>query len=1546
MDNSSPLVGNEAYANERKGEDFAKLRQAAMERSDASSRVPVVVLPANHKDDQPAETTDVDVRGANKLGRDTRKNIVEKALATKDQDQYRFLKLIKERMDAVGIAPATVEVRFQDLHIEAKVFVGARALPSVLNSYRNFFEGWLQRLHLMKANKRKFVILDGLNGRVAPGRMTLLLGPPGSGKSTLLAALAGKLRHSELQVKGSITYNGHTFDEFIPERTSSYIDQQDTHLAELTVRETFDFAARCQGTGHKADELRELRKREKEQGIQSNWEIDSFMAADTLEGKREAIVSEYILRILGLDVCADTPVGSAMIRGISGGQKKRVTSGEMMVGPKKTLFMDEISTGLDSSTTFQIVKCMGDFVHLREGTVLMSLLQPAPEVYNLFDDIMLLSEGHVVFHGPREDVVEFFESCGFKCPERKGVPDFLQEVTSKNDQKQYWVGHGSWKFVPVATFAEAFIQHKTGRKSAEDLAVPFDKSTEHKDALVTQKFSLSSMQAFKAMMRRESTLIQRTLFVYIFKAVQAGIVALIAATLFLRTHLHPNSIAEGQLYSGFLFFSLLQMFFSGIAEMTFAIERLPVFFKQRDNFFFPAWTFVIPTTLMRLPVSFVESLVYTVITYFEIDLAPTAGRFFVYWLILFLVHNMAVCLFRAIGAVARDLVVANAVGSLCLLSIMMMGGFVIPKASVHPWVVWVYWIDPLQYAQRAIIINEFTDSRWGALGPQLLALRSFPNHYWWVWVGVGFLLGAIVVFHVVIILAQKFLGPIGNNAAVLSEEALRARDVALYGQSGKGDVDDTIVDVDEQRRSRRNLALKRTPTDGSIGSSDAALSKRRLSLEKAQSRKSVGSQQTLDSRQTLEGNGVADGHQKPSGTTVNPLADVETGQMHLDSAMETGDMQHARSAGSSNAEKLRSAGSSMRKPGGNSFKESNVEKGMILPFTPLTMTFHDVHYFVDCPSEMQGKGLPNVSDVDGKSQLELLRGISGAFRPGVLTCLMGVSGAGKTTLMDVLSGRKTGGVIQGDIRMNGYPKEQATFARVSGYVEQFDVHSPQTTVREALLFSAQLRTRGETTEVITAFVDEVMDLVELTPLRDGLVGIPGQTGLSVEQRKRLTIAVELVANPSIVFMDEPTSGLDARAAAIVMRTVRNIVNTGRTIVCTIHQPSIDIFESFDELLLLKRGGQTIYAGHLGHQSSDLIAYYEAVPGVQRAPEGLNPATWMLEVTMPGNEQRLGVDFADVYQQSNLNRHMEETIQKGSEPDPETPVLKFDTVYARSALQQYRICLWKFNITYWRTPNYNATRFSFSLAVALVFGACFWKLGGKTGNEQQVYNTLGALLTSTLFLGILNSIFVQPVVSAERAVFYRERAAGMYSVGPWYLALATIEAMYQVAQAVLYVCVLYFMAGFDRTAAKFFWFLLFMFLTLLYFTYYGVACVAITPNLMMAAILSGAFYGLMNLFAGFVIPQPEFPGWWIWMYYLNPVSWTLFGLVSSNVGDLDNVYITLDGATSAISVPQFLLQQFGYRHDWLGYVVLILIGWIAALWGIGAYAFKRFNFQKR
>lgn len=170
-----------------------------------------------------------------------------------------------------------------------------------------------------------------------------------------------------------------------------------------------------------------------------------------------------------------------------------------------------------------------------------------------------------------------------------------------------------------------------------------------------------------------------------------------------------------------------------------------------------------------------------------------------------------------------------------------------------------------------------------------------------------------------------------------------------------------------------------------------------------------------------------------------------------------------------------------------------------------------------------------------KKQLQLLDGVTGYSEPGVLMALMGGSGAGKTTLMDVLAGRKTVGETTGSIYVNGHPKTQNTWSRVVGYVEQQDVHSANQTVVEALWTSARLRLPATITdEQVKCYVDEVMDMVGLMDQAFALVGSPGGgAGLNMNGRKRLTIAVELVANPAVVFMDEPTSGLDARAAALV-----------------------------------------------------------------------------------------------------------------------------------------------------------------------------------------------------------------------------------------------------------------------------------------------------------------------------------------------------------------------------------------------------------------------------
>ncbi|GJZ10572.1 ABC transporter G family member 35-like protein isoform X3, partial [Tanacetum coccineum] len=367
----------------------------------------------------------------------------------------------------------------------------------------------------------------------------------------------------------------------------------------------------------------------------------------------------------------------------------------------------------------------------------------------------------------------------------------------------------------------------------------------------------------------------------------------------------------------------------------------------------------------------------------------------------------------------------------------------------------------------------------------------------------------------------------------------------------------------------------------------------------------------------------------------------------------------------------------------NSDDANDRKKGMILPFTPLAMSFDSVNYFVDMPQEMREQGVT-------KNRLQLLREVTATFRPGVLTALMGISGAGKTTLMDVLAGRKTSGYVEGDIRISGFLKKQETFARISGYCEQTDIHSPNITVHESLIYSAFLCLPKEVTdEEKMIFVREVMELVELDNLKDGIAGLPEVSGLSTEQRKRLTIAVELAANPSIIFIDEPTLGLDARAAAIVMRAVRNTVDTGRTVVCTIHQPCIDIFESFDELLRMKRGGQEIH-------------------GVPKILEQYNPATWMLEVTSSAAESRLGIDFAEHFKSSALRNKA--LVKELSTPPPGAVDLSFGTQYSQSSWGQFKSCVRKMWWSYWRNPDYNLVRNIFTLIAALMVGSTFWKIG--------------------------------------------------------------------------------------------------------------------------------------------------------------------------------------------------------------------------------------------
>ncbi|GAB2224811.1 hypothetical protein Drorol1_Dr00005588 [Drosera rotundifolia] len=1353
------------------------------------------------------------------LGLQQQKKLLDKLVPDVEEDNEKFLRQLKNRLERVGIDIPKIEVRFEHISVEAEAYVGSTTLPTFSNFVANIFLGTLNNLHVLSSRKKHLKILHDVSGIIKPNRTTLLLGPPSSGKTTLLLALAGKL-DKDLQVEGRVAYNGHEMHEFVPQRTAAYISQRDVHSGELTVRETLSYSARFQGVGYRYEMLAELSRREKEASIKPDPDIDLFMKlqATTAHGKEDSVVVNYILKVLGLENCADTLVGDQMIRGISGGQRKRVTTGEMLVGPANALFMDEISTGLDSTTTYQTIKMLRQYVHILNGTALISLLQPTPETYELFDDIILLSDGLIVYQGPRENVLEFFEHMGFRCPKRKGVSDFLLEVTSEKDQQQYWVPRDEpYRFLSATEFCEEFQSFHVAQKLGDQLATPFDRSKNHPAALTTKKFGVGKREMFRACFSREWLLMKRTSFIYKVKITQLVMAAVIAMTVFLKTKMKKD-VDGGIIYAGSIFYAVTLFMLFSRAEITWTVVKLPLFYKHRDLLFFPSWAYALPNCLLKVPLTIMDAAIWVFTTYYVIGYDPNFGRLLKQLLLLALVSQAAFALFRFVGAAGRNLIFANTIGTLIWLELFALGGAVMSRNAVRKWWLWGYWTSPLMYAQNALIANEFLGKSWskipvGAKEPVgvmvMNSLGYFPHAYW-CWIGTAALIGYIIFFNILYTLALKYLNPHIQHQPIIPKE----------------------TDIDRKRGTSIHLPNQGSAFDGKI---------------------------------------------------------TGTGK----------------------------------------------RKGMLLPYEQHSITFDEVRYSIDMPRAMKDQGVT-------EDRLVLLNGVSGTFRPGVLTALMGVSGAGKTTMMDVLAGRKTGGYIEGDIRISGYPKKQATFARISGYCEQNDIHSPNVTVYESLIYSAWLRLSPDVdSETRKMFVEEVMDLVELIPLRSALVGLPGVSGLSTEQRKRLTVAVELVANPSIIFMDEPTSGLDARAAAIVMRTVRNTVDTGRTVVCTIHQPSIAIFEAFDELLLLKRGGREIYVGPLGWQSCQMINYFESIEGIPKIKDGYNPATWMLEITTPARELALGVDFTELFRKSDLCRQNKALIQELSTPGPNSEDLHFANKYAQPFFTQCIACLWKQYWSYWRNPSYTAVRFIFTTVLAVMFGSIFWDLGRKYQSREDLSNAMGSMYAATLFLGFLYTTMVQPVVAIERTVVYRERAAGMYSAWANAFAQVLIEVPYTFVQSTVYSIIIYAMIGFKWSAAKFFWYLFFMFISMLYFTYSGMMTVALTPNPHLAYIIVAAFYSIWNLFSGFIIPLSRIPIWWRWFYWSCPLAWTYYGLVASQFGDIKQMMPDQNQ-----TVEQFMRSYFCFRHDFLGVVAGVTVGLATLFALIFAASTRAFNFQKR
>lgn len=333
---------------------------------------------------------------------------------------------------------------------------------------------------------------------------------------------------------------------------------------------------------------------------------------------------------------------------------------------------------------------------------------------------------------------------------------------------------------------------------------------------------------------------------------------------------------------------------------------------------------------------------------------------------------------------------------------------------------------------------------------------------------------------------------------------------------------------------------------------------------------------------------------------------------------------------------------------------------------------------------------------------KLLNKVNGYAKPGVMVALMGASGAGKTTLLNTLAQRQSMGVVSGEMFVDGRELDGA-FQRNTGFCLQGDLHDGTATIREALEFSAILRQDASVprSEKI-AYVDKIIDLLELNDLQDAII-----SSLGVEQRKRLTIGVELAAKPSLLlFLDEPTSGLDSQSAYSIVRFLKKLAHAGQAIVCTIHQPSSVLIQQFDMILALNPGGNTFYFGPVGENGKDVIKYFSE-RGVD-CPPSKNVAEFILETAArpvqgkDGKKINWNQEWRNSQQAKDVIQEIEGLKLSRSKTQPEGKRKEQEKEYAAPVGVQCTELLKRTFKQYWRDPSYLYGESSDSLKTSRIF----------------------------------------------------------------------------------------------------------------------------------------------------------------------------------------------------------------------------------------------------